>query len=259
MAMAFAKVEAGNGIGWLREAIGLVFRNPAAFLVMGLIVAVINFVPLLGGLVLTVCGPALLGGIVYAAREETAGAKAEVGQLFRAFQDNGKIGPMLLLCLPSIAGGAILLVCGLVFGIGALISGGVSAANGGAFSWGALGGGMIILCTIALVLAFVIYALQFFAVPRVMLDGVEPFAAMKESFNACLANLGAFLLFGIVLFAGFVVLGIVLAFIPLIGWIALVALMTVVFGCAEYLAYREVFGEAAAQMPPPAPEAPPAA
>jgi hypothetical protein len=128
--MSFGKVDAGKGLGWLTDGVGLVFKNPAAFLVMGLILAVINFIPILGGLALTVCGPALLGGVVFAAREEAEGRKAEIGHLFRAFQEPGKIGPMLLLCLPAIVGGAVLLVCGFVFGLGALIGGGFSAANG---------------------------------------------------------------------------------------------------------------------------------
>ena len=88
---------------------------------------------------------------------------------------------MLLLCLPTIVGGALLLVCGLVFGLGALLSGGLSAANGSNLGVGAIGGGVMLLCLIGLVVVLAIYALQFFAIPRVMLDGVEPFAAMKES------------------------------------------------------------------------------
>jgi hypothetical protein len=252
--MSFGKVDAGKGLGWLTEGIGLVFKNPAAFLVMGVILAVINFIPFLGGLVLTICGPALLGGVVYAAREESEGRKAEIPHLFRAFQEPGKIGPMLLLCLPAIVGGAVLLVCGFVFGIGALIGGGLSAANGSSAGWGAIGGGLVILCLIAIVLMFVIYALQFFAIPRVMLDGIEPFAAMKESLSACLANIGAFLLFGIVLFVAFFVLAAVLMLIPLLGWLALVAVASVVFGCAEYLAWRQVYAGSASRMPPPAPE-----
>ena len=39
--MSFGKVDAGNGLNWLTEAIGIVFRNPGAFLVMALIVVVI--------------------------------------------------------------------------------------------------------------------------------------------------------------------------------------------------------------------------
>jgi hypothetical protein len=253
--MNFGKVEAGHGLNWLKEAIGLVFRNPVAFLVMGLILAVINFIPILGSLVLTICGPALLGGIVFAAREEAEGSKAEIPHLFRAFQEPGKIGPMLLLCLPAIVGGAVLLVCGFVFGVGALLGGGLSAVNGsGAGLGGAIGGGVFILLLIAVAMMFLIYALQFFAVPRVMLDGIEPFTAMKESLNACLANLGAFLVFGIVLVVAFVVLAVVLMLIPLLGWLALITVATPVFACAEYIAWREVYANTQSRMPPPAPE-----
>jgi len=257
--MSFGKVEAGNGVGWLTEAVNLVMRNPAAFLVMGLILAVINIVPILGGLAFTIFGPALLGGLVFAAREEAEGRKAEIQHLFRAFQEPGKIGPMLLLCLPAIVGGAVLLCLGLVFGIGALLSGGLSAASGSGFAWGALGGGVMVLIVLGLLIAFAVYAMQFFAVPRVMLEGIEPFAAMKESLNACLANIGAFLLFGIILVVAFVVLGIVLMLIPILGWLALMTAGAAVFGCAEYIAWRQVYAGTATRMPPPAPEeAPPA-
>jgi hypothetical protein len=257
--MTFGKVDAGSGMRWLTEAVGLVFRNPAAFLVMGVILAVINFVPVLGGLVLLIAGPALFGGVVFAAREESEGRKAEIAHLFRAFQEPGKVGPMLLLCLPAIVGGAVLLVVALVFGIGALIGGGLAAAGAGhGFGVGALGGGVLVLCLIALAVSLAIYAFQFFAVPRVMLDGIEPFAAMKESFSACLANLGAFLVFGIVFFVAFAVLSIVLVLIPLLGWLALFVVASVVFACGQFLAWREVFASAAAPaatpaMPPPPP------
>jgi len=255
--MSFGKVDAGNGLSWLTDAVRLVFKNPVAFLVMGLILAVINFVPILGGLVLTICGPALLGGVVFAAREESEGRKAEIPHLFRAFQESGNIGPMLLLCLPAIVGGAVLLICGFVFGLGALIGGGISAANGSNMAMGgAIGGGVLVLCLIAIVLMFLIYALQFFAVPRVMLEGVEPFAAMKESLNACIANLGAFLVFGVVLFVAFIVLAVVLMILPIIGWLALITVASVVFACAEYIAWRQVYTATPSQVVPAAPPQP---
>jgi hypothetical protein len=254
--MSFRKVDTGSGMSWLTEGFRIIMANPVAFLVMGLILAVVNFIPILGGLVLTICGPALLGGIVYAAREQAEGAKAEIPHLFRAFQEPGKIGPMLLLCLPAIVGGALLLICGFVFGIGALIGGGLSAATNSSTSAlvGGLGGGVFVLLLIAVALMFLIYALQFFAVPRVMLDGVEPFAAMRESLSACLANIGAFLVFAVVLFVSFVVLAIALMLVPMLGWLALVTVATVVFACAEYVAWRQVYGGAASSMPPPAPD-----
>jgi hypothetical protein len=250
--MGFSKVEAGSGLSWLTEGIRLVFANPVPFLVMGLILAVVNFIPILGGLVLTICGPALIGGIVYAAREQAEGSKAEIAHLFRAFQEPGKIGPMLLLCLPAIVGGAVLLILGLVFGLGALLGGGISASTGatGQGIAGAIGGGFAVMLLIAVALMFLIYALQFFAVPRVMLDGVEPFAAMRESLSACLANLGAFLVFAIILFVAFIVLAFVLMLVPLIGWIALVAAASIVFATAEYFAWKQVFAVGADQLAP---------
>ncbi|HVT31580.1 MAG TPA: BPSS1780 family membrane protein [Rhodanobacteraceae bacterium] len=258
--MTFGKVDAGSGMRWLTEAIGIVFRNPAVFLVMGLILAVIDFVPVLGGLVLLIAGPALFGGIVFAAREESEGRKAEIAHLFRAFQEPGKIGPMLLLCLPSIVGGAVLLVFAFVFGIGALIGGGLAAAGSGhGFGAGALGGGVLVLCLVALAVSLAIYALQFFAVPRVMLAGAEPFAAMKESFDACIANLGAFLVFGVVFFVAFAVLSIVLMLVPLLGWLALFTVASPAFACGQLLAWREVFGGAATAVAAPTPPPPPPA
>jgi uncharacterized membrane protein len=258
--MSFGKVDAGNGLNWVTEAIGIVFRNPGAFLVMALIVGVINLIPFLGSLAILVCGPALTGGIVYAARAEAEGGKAELGHLFQAFQEPGKIGPMLLLCLPTIVGAAVLLLCGLVFGVGALVSGGLSAANGASMGAGAIGGGIILLLLIGLLVAFAIYALQFFAIPRVMLDGVEPFAAMKESLSACLANIGAFLVFCIVFLVLCCVAGLVLIWIPIVGWIVMAGVGTVILGAALFVAYRQVYGGAAnatGTMPPPAPQAPP--
>jgi hypothetical protein len=259
--MSFGRVDAGNGLNWLTEAIGIVFRNPGAFLVMALIVGVINLIPFLGSLAIVVCGPALLGGIVFAARTEAEGGKAELGQLFRAFQEPGKIGPMLLLCLPTIVGAVILLVCGLVFGVGALIGGGLSAANGSSLGAGAVGGGVLVLMLIGLVVVLAIYAFQFFAIPRVMLDGVEPFAAMKESLAACLANVGAFLVFGVVFTVLCIVASLVLVWIPIIGWIVMSGVATVILGAALFVAWRQVYaaGAAATTMPPPAPEAPPPA
>jgi hypothetical protein len=259
--MSFGKVDAGSGLNWLTEAIGIVFRNPGAFLVMALIVGVINLVPFLGSLAIVVCGPALIGGVVYAARTEADGGKAELGQLFQAFQQPGKVGPMLLLCLPAIVGAALLLVCGLVFGLGALVSGGLSAANGSSLGAGAIGGGVLLLALIGFLVVLAIYAFQFFAIPRVMLDGVEPFAAMKESLAACVANIGAFLVFGVVFTVICCVAAMVLIWIPIIGWIVMSGFATVILGAALFVAWRQVYAVAAnaasTMPPPPAPQAPP--
>ena len=146
---------------------------------MGLIVAAIGIVPLLGGLVTVILGPALYGGIVLCrAREQEQGRNAEIPQLFRAFSEPGKLGPMIMLCLPSIAGAVLIFVLLIIFLGGALLGGGFSAASSGSPGAiiGALGGGALILIPLMLAVALAVYALQFFAIPRVMLEGAEPMA-----------------------------------------------------------------------------------
>jgi uncharacterized membrane protein len=258
--MNFRKIDVSSGIHWLSGAVRLVLRNPVEFLVMGLIIAAINLVPVLGGLFLALCGPALSGGIVYAAREQDQGRKPEIVHLFRAFQEPGRITPMLMLCLPSLVGGFVILVFGFVFGLSALIGGGLSAAatDGSGAHWlAALGGGFLAFGLVAVAVLVAVYALQFFAIPRVMLDHAEPWEAMRDSLSACLANLGAFLLYAVVLLVVAGVLFVVLAIIPLLGWLALFTVLAAVTACAQYLAYREVYGGAAGSaegMPePPSP------
>ena len=146
-----------------------------------------------------------------------------------------------------------------MFGLGALVSGGISAANGSSLGAGAIGGGVLLLVLIGLIVVLAIYAFQFFAIPRVMLDGVEPFAAMKESLAACLANIGAFLVFGVVFTVICCVAAMVLIWIPIIGWIVMSGVATVILGAALFVAWRQVYASASAAstMPPPAPQTPP--
>lgn len=253
--MSFSKVEAGRGIEWLKQGVALVMKNPAAFLVMALILAIIGIVPLLGALALLIIGPALYAGFVYAAREEDQGRKAEIGHLFRAFQEPGKIGPLLALCIPGIVFMVLAIVLGIVLVGGAIMGGGMAAAsNSGAGAFAALGGGFLIFFLLMLVGAFFFYSLLIFAVPRVMFDGIEPFAAMKESLSASMANIGALLLFAVILFVIVFVAGIILAFIPILGPLILGLFLNALLGCVCYLMYRDVFGGgASAEMAPPAP------
>jgi hypothetical protein len=93
--MSFKRVPAGEAITWISEAIRLVFANPAPFLLMGLALSVIGLVPILGGLVLLVAGPAFYAGIASAARSQDRRGAADFNQLLSGFQAEGKIGSLL--------------------------------------------------------------------------------------------------------------------------------------------------------------------
>ena len=268
--MTYRKVGAGRGVEWLKDSVQLLLKNPAPFALMGLLMAVIMAVPVLGGLALLVLGPALYAGFMVAARNQQASAPVEFTQLFAAFQQEGKLPKMLALCLPAVAAMIILGILAAVVIGGAMLGGGLSAASGSdAFAMAALGGGGIVFVLIALAVGFVAHALVFFAIPRVMFDDIEPFAAMKESFAAVIANIGAVLVYMVLLLLAYIVLGIVIgSWSQLLMQIVAGVVVLPVVAVAVYYAYRDVFagtdaaitGESAAvaapypqSPPPPAP------
>ena len=104
-----------------------------------------------------------------------------------------------------------------------------------------------------LLMLLVYAALMMFAVPRVMFDSVEPFTAMKESLAASLANVGALLIYVIIMFVAACLGGVVLGLIPILGPLVLMLALTMVAGGAVYYAYKDVFGGASAPIVPPAP------
>lgn len=241
--MSFQRVPAANGLKWLADAVTLILKNPAPFALMGLLPAVLAMVPLLGNVGLLVLGPALFGGIMYAAREQQAGRAADFKHLFQVFQQEGKLGPMLMLCLPAVFAAAVLAILAFVVVGGALLGAGVSNSGGSSTALGlGLGFGGLVFALLAIAVMLATYALTFFATPRVMFDEIEPITAMKESLQACLANIGAFLVFMLVLGGAAMLLGFVLAFIPLLGMLALYTALFPVSAVGVYLGWRDVYG-----------------
>jgi hypothetical protein len=257
--MSFQRVPAGHGLQWLTETVQLILKNPAPFALMGLLVAVLAMVPILGGLALLVLGPALYGGIMFAAREQQAGRSADFQHLFQAFREDGKLPKMMMLCLPGVAAAVLIGVLAAIMLGGALLGAGVSAGSGsGSGALGAaLGAGGLVFVLLALAAALASYALTFFATPRVMLESADPMAAMKDSLQACLANIGAVALFCVVVFGAVVVLSLVLAWIPVIGQLALMTVLVPVVAVAAFVAWRQVYRNPITQELPATPPAPP--
>ena len=266
--MSFQTVPASQGLKWLTDAVNLILRNPGPYLLMGLVVTVMAMVPLLGTFALAILGPALYGGIMYAAREQERGGTADFKHLFQAFNEPGKLPKMLLLCLPGIAAGVVLAILAVVLLGGALLGAGLSSANNSGAGVGAsLGIGFLFFFVLALAVGIFTYALTFFATPRVMLDDIEAIPSMQESLKACLANIGALLVYVAVLLAvSFVVVLIIGMLSPIVAQLVLMVPMVPVVAVATYRAWREVFPGNVTQeidavspfVPPPAaPPSPP--
>lgn len=260
-----AKVSAGRGWHWVGQAIRMAVRQPGIFPVMGLIVAVISLVPILGGLVITILGPALVAGSVLAARDCDLGRTPRIAQLFQLFAEQ-RAGAAMALCIPVILSQ---LVAGMIVA-GAIMSrlseAGVDLKtveadptrlvqffDASMFGW----------VLLAVVVTLIGYAFTVLAIPRVGLDRAAAPAAMRESFAAVRSNWSAWLLAAVGLF--------LCMFVPMLVFYALTsaviaqfvanAVIYTLLGPTLFAAYRDLRGNPAAAgehehpMPPPSFEA----
>jgi hypothetical protein len=203
----------------------------ALVIVLIVILLVLAFIPLLGAVATFLLMPLFLGGLMLGCRALQGGGGLEVGHLFAGFKEHTgnlivlgalAIGGWIIVMLPVIA----IVGAGTLFGL----------MRGDAAGAAAMGGSFLLAWLVAMALSIPIYMALWFAPALVVLRGLAPVAAIKESFFGCLKNMVPFLIYGIVL----LVLGIVAA-IPLgLGWLVLgpVAIASV------YTAYRDIYGDA---------------
>jgi len=239
--MSYKHVDANRGITWLTAGLELLRRNPGVFAAIALVYALLQGMPVLG-LAMIVLAPTLLGGFVYAMREQDQGRHAELGHLFVVFQQPGKIVSTLMLALPGVMA-AVVTALLLLFALGGAIVGGVMGVHqvtpGLAVG---LGIGTLLFGGIVLALALAVFALLVFAIPRVMFDDSEALAAMRESLSASIANLGALALVAGALFGTTLVAYGLFHAIPY-GGAVLSCMVGSAFGVSVmYVAYKDVFG-----------------
>jgi uncharacterized membrane protein len=197
---------------------------------------VLAIIPLLGNIAGALLSPILIGGLMAGCRALERNDELTVSHLFAGFSE--KAGPLFILGLLEfgislvamlIAAAIIFLTLGAMF-LGVLTGKGPdpSTTIDASYIIGAL---VVVLILVALFIPVTMAV--WFAPALVMLDGVEPWAALKSSFFGCLKNVGSFLVYGI----AWIVLGII-ATIPLgLGWLVL-GPVTI---ASVYTAYRDIY------------------
>ena len=230
-------VDGGRGVTWWSEAWALFTKAAGLWIVLTIvlfvIVVVLSFIPIIGGLALALVLPVFVGSWMLAARKVEQGGTLEVGDLFTCFQGD-RLTPLLVVGALLLAGGIVIGVVVGALGLGAvfgLFAGGMARSGGGVFA--ALGTGMLALLA-GLVLGTLLTMATWFAPALVVFRQVPPVEAVKASFAASLKNVVAFLLWGIV----YIVAAIV-ASIPFgLGWIVLAPLLML----TAYVSYQDIFG-----------------
>ena len=230
-------VDAGRGLSWWTEAWPLFTKCAGVWIVMTLILLVIliavGFIPVLGGLAISLLLPVFTGGWMLAAQKVDAGGTVEIGDLFSGFRD--KLLPLAVLGALMLAASLLIGLVAVVLGAGAIfgmITGGALGSSAGVMA--GLGAGMLGVLA-ALALSLVVTMALWFAPALVMLRNVAPVEAMKASFAACLKNTVPFLVYGVLYLVAAIV-----ASIPFgLGWIVLMPVLMLTL----YVSYKDIFGE----------------
>jgi len=227
-------VEVGRGLSWLACGWRNFTASPGMWIALCVLLivisAVVSSIPMLGGLALSLFGPALGGGLLYAAREADQGRALKAAHLFRAFQEEGRLGPLVALGAVALAG-AVVSVAVLFALAGGYMR---MMAEGGRFEAGAgVPEGLLLAALIVLAVQLAVAMALAYATPLVMLRGAPVGAALRSSFNACLRNTLPLLVFGLVYF--FVALA---ASLPLmLGWVVLLPASVGMLYCS----YKDIY------------------
>lgn len=238
------RVDAGRGWGWITEGWRLFARAPGVWIVILLIYLGINMmlslIPLIGGLAYLLLSPVLTAGILYGANTQAQGETLEISCLFRGFQDQGRMGPLVMLGLISLAGYVLMGLIAVGFIAGGIATSGIALDNleqdiTPEMIEGLFGVGFMVLMLVELTLWAVIMMAMLYAIPLVMLGRQDAWPAVQDSIAACWINMLPLLVFGL--------MGLVLAMIAAIPFGLGFLILWPVMACAVYASYREVFAE----------------
>ena len=233
--------ETEQGARWLTEGFEYFRRDPGIWVVMAVIFLlffiVLSLVKGLGGLVMTLLTPVLVGGVILGCRDLDQGKRLTVSHLFAGFSKN--TGQLILLGLFHYIGMVIIMIISLLI---------VTPFMGGMpffmqFIHTMEGGNMDVAASMYLGMLLVVLVGMLFYVPVIMalwfapvlvvLDDESAVNALINSFKGCLQNIVPFLIYGLLGTA----LAIVASIPFFLGWLVLTPMIL----ASIYLGYKDIF------------------
>ena len=226
------EVRATRGAAWLREAWNLFRRAPMAWIGLCAGWLVITFgllvVPFIGGVIANFLQPVFFASFAITALRQAAGEPIAPGDLFLGFKRNIRALVQL---------GAILLMAEIaIFALMAALGLPVSTSSEKIFTvseYVELLQGKEWIVMIGFALTVMVKGALWFAPQLIAMHDMTTTHAMRWSVYAALANVGAMIVYGIVLFVIFF-----LAILPwALGLLVVIPMMVI----STYIGYREVF------------------
>ncbi len=235
-AIKVTEIPARRGVAWLGAAFGLFRAKPMAWIGLTTGWLVITFglilVPLIGGVIANFLQPVFFASFAITVVRQQAGEPVAMGDLFHGFRRNVRALVNL---------GALLLIAEIgIFALMALLGLPMGGTGDKPFTVNeyveALKGREWILA-LGFILTVTVKGAVWFAPPLIALHGMTTAHAIRWSVYAALANLGAMMVYGLVLLALFFA-----ALIPwALGLIVVIPMMVI----STYVGYREVFEDGA--------------
>ena len=229
-----AEVPASRGAAWLMQAFALYRAKPFAWIGMCAGWMVITFglliIPFVGGVIANFLQPAFFASFAIAAFRQAAGEPLAMGDLFLGFRRN-------LRALVNL--GAILLIAEIaIFALMALLGLPMFPPTDKPFTVAeyveAIKGREWVL-VVGFLLTVVVKGAVWFAPPLIAFHDMSTVHAIRWSVYAALSNLGAMMVYGLVLLGLFL-----LGFIPwALGLVVVIPLMVI----STFFGYREIFEE----------------
>ncbi len=225
-------VPPGNAFDWLRQGWALFAANPGLWIgltiVLLVIVVGVQIVPLVGTLAVHLLMPVLGAGLLLVCRKIDEGDSVRIDDLFAGFKQNA--GPLVMVGVLYMVAMFAIVVIVVIVGGGSVAGGLLSAQPAGL---GVIFGGLMLSLLLSLALSVPVAMAVWFAPALVFFNNMQPVEALKASFEACMKNVLAFLVYGLIVLvlAFFAALPVGLGFLVLIP----------VLAGSVYAAYRDVF------------------
>ena len=225
-------VPPGNAFDWLRQGWALFAANPGLWIGLTIVLLVIvlgvQIVPLVGTLAAHLLMPVLGAGLLLVCRKIDEGESVQIDDLFAGFKQNA--GPLVMVGVLYMLAMFAIVVIVVVVGGGSVAGGLLSAQPAGL---GVIFGGLMLSLLLSLALSVPVVMAVWFAPALVFFNNMQPVEALKASFEACMKNVLAFLVYGLIVLvlAFFAALPVGLGFLVLIP----------VLAGSVYAAYRDVF------------------
>lgn len=228
-------VLGGNGFAWIASAWTLFTKAPGIWIGTALILFALSIATSWVPLASTLLNPIFAGGVMLGCRSLERGEGLRIDHIFAGFQEKGS-RLVLVGVITLVAYIIVFVICIVVtvVVIGATLLQGMS--NEEALRELISPQGLQILAILLLLFLALVVPVSmayWFAPALIVFHNLEPFDAMKQSFQGCARNVVPFLLYGLVLLGLFL-----LGSIPLL--LGLLVVMPI-FIASTYTSYKDIY------------------